>query len=577
MMEACAAELEKIGYDINASHERLLDKLANLILPEAMLGAKPASGIMHATPTEPTTAIDSLTRFYSTLRQSATGPGGAAQSQDIFFSPIGNFILHNASLVNTFIGDKLFRTGRQGSKEAISGAGAATDLTEDIWLVIAPDKDIQSLRGLSIFFDLRGHSEADTFYKSLDTARGWIGSEDAQLQAGYHNADQFDLGLNDLLDSGDDHSRKIAREVAGIWSRRFLCVGNNTPLANLLSSSVPQEWRARVGSEAIKQLEAQPLIYLRIQPGRIFHQEVLETASISINAFPAVNRSFHTLNYRSDAWVNIIPIKVDSNFLALHSITGTGGKYRFRMGSGTQEMEEGEALIRSSGIGKTDSREVREIIASLMEAIRDESAFFSELNNEFIQSRLREISQIVARLEDQVASARDTQSSYQYVLLRPFTAGEQLTINYWTTNAQDAHALKAGTALIPFNHTLVNAKECYTLTNLLGGGTGPSPVQKRTMLKQQLHSRGKIVSAEDIRLVCMQLFGERLKKVEVRKGIQVGTGAQEGFSRCIDVLLTLTTESTEYGQAEVEYLCSELENSLKQSASPVYPFRVLTR
>ena len=577
MMEACAAELEKIGYDINASHERLLDKLANLILPEAMLGAMPASCIMHAMPTESTTNIDSLTRFYTTLRASGNSAGGAGQSQDIFFSPIGDFILHKASLVYTLIGGKLFRISEQGGKELISGAGAAMDLTEDIWLAIAPDKDLKSLKGLGIFFDLRGHSEADTFYKSLDTARGWIGPEDAQLHAGYHNAAQFDLGLNDLLESGDDYTRKIAREVAGIWSRRFLCVGNDTPLSSLLSPSIPDAWRTKVGNEAIKQLEAQPLIYLRIQPGRIFHQEVLETASISINAFPAVNRRFHTLNYRSDAWINIIPIKVDSNFLALHSITGTGGKYRFRISSGTQEMEEGEALIRSTGIGKTDSREVREIIASLMEAIRDESAFFSELNNEFIQGRLREISQIVARLEDQVAEARDTQSSYQYVLLRPFKAGEQLTINYWTTNGQDAHAAKAGAALIPFNHSLVSAKECYTLTNLLGGGTGPSPVQKRNMLKQQLHSRGKIVSAEDVRLLCMQLFGERLKKVEVRKGVQVGTGAQEGFSRSIDVLLTLTTESTEYGQAEVEYLRSELENTLKQSASPVYPFRVLTR
>jgi hypothetical protein len=106
--------------------------------------------------------------------------------------------------------------------------------------------------------------------------------------------------------------------------------------------------------------------------------------------------------------------------------------------------------------------------------------YFSELNNDFIQGRLREISQIIARLEDQVAGAKDTQSSYQYVLLRPFKAGEQLTINYWTTNGQDSHATKAGTALIPFNHTLVNAKECYTLTNLLGGDTGPSRCKSGT-------------------------------------------------------------------------------------------------
>jgi hypothetical protein len=194
MMEACAAELEKIGHDINASHERLLDKLANLILPEAMLGAKPASGIMHATPTEPTTIIDGLTRFYATLRMPGNSAGGSGQSQDIFFSPIGDFVLHKVSLAYTLIGGKLFRMTGQGGKELVAGAGSPMDLTEEIWLVIAPDKELKSLRGLSIFFDLRGHSEADTFYKSLDTARGWIGSEDAQLHSGYHNAAQFDLG-----------------------------------------------------------------------------------------------------------------------------------------------------------------------------------------------------------------------------------------------------------------------------------------------------------------------------------------------------------------------------------------------
>jgi hypothetical protein len=184
------------------------------------------------------------------------------------------------------------------------------------------------------------------------------------------------LGLSDLLESGDDYTRKLAREIAGIWSRRFLNIGSDSAAANLWSSTVPDSWRAKVGAEAIKQLEAQPLIYLRIQPEGSFTRKCWKRRAISINAFPAVNRRFHTINYRSDAWVNIIPIKVDSHFLALHSITGTGGKYRFRIGAGSQDMEEGEALIRNTGIGKTDSREVREIIASLMEAIRDESALF---------------------------------------------------------------------------------------------------------------------------------------------------------------------------------------------------------
>src|SRR5215217_9471507 len=93
MIDACAAELEKIGYDIGASHSRLLDKLASLILPEAMVGPKPASCIVHADPVEPTAAIDAQTRFFSTQRlRTLTG----YQNVDVFFTPAGKFVLHKA-------------------------------------------------------------------------------------------------------------------------------------------------------------------------------------------------------------------------------------------------------------------------------------------------------------------------------------------------------------------------------------------------------------------------------------------------------------------------------------------------
>jgi hypothetical protein len=240
-----------------------------------------------------------------------------------------------------------------------------------------------------------------------------------------------------------------------------------------------------------------------------------------------------------------------------------------------QGLEEGEALIRSTGVGKTDSREVREIINSLMEAIRDESAFFSELNNEFIQGRLREISQILARLEDQVDRAKDNQASYQYILLRPHKAGEQLTINYWTTNGPDAHAVKAGTVLTPMNHTVISPKQCYTLTNMLGGKSGVSEAEKKTLLRQQLHSRGKVVSAEDVKLMSLKVFGDKLKNVEVSKGVQIGAGKGDGFSRTIDVSLSLNSDYRGDARTEIDYLVSELEYALEKNASPVYPFRVM--
>ena len=210
-----------------------------------------------------------------------------------------------------------------------------------------------------------------------------------------------------------------------------------------------------------------------------------------------------------------------------------------------------------------------------MEAIRDESAYFSQMSNEYVQARLREISRILARLEDQMALAKDKKEMMHYLLLKPKSAGESVTINYWTTNGQAAHKVKSGTPLTAFNHTLTSAKATYTLTNPVGGKATLTETEKRYILQRQLSSGGKIVSAEDVKLLSYQLFGDKLKKIEVKKGIHPSNGTNLGFSRTIDVFLSLGSLHNDVMKDEVDYLCSELEYHLNQHASPIYPYRIV--
>lgn len=574
MIDACAAELEKIGYDIGASHSRLLDKLASLILPEAMVGPKPASCIVHADPVEATAAIDAQTRFFSTQRlRTLTG----YQNVDVFFTPAGKFILHKAALSFIMTGSKLYRIQPTGQRELMTGADSdGLSNVNELWLVITPEKVVQTLKGLSLYFDLRTHSEAAAFYKSLETVRGIINDEEIPLSAGYHNNEQFEPDLQEMIVSGDDYTKKVARHAAGIYQNRFLHIAGDIDVQKVLTTEVPAALKQRLPEPVLQQMATQPAIYLKLELGRVFHQEVLEAMSCSINAFPALNRKLNLLNYRTDPWINIVPVQVEGSFLDLHSITSvSGGGYKFRMSSDAHGMEEGEAMVRATGVGKADSREVREIIGSLLEAIRDESAFFSEINNEFIQSRLKEINQILARLEDQVDRSKDRQSGHQYILLRSKTPGEQLAIYYWTTNGSDANGIRAGNYLTPFSHTLVGARGAYLITNSIGGKSTLSETEKKNMLKQQLVSKGRIVSADDVKMLCVQLFGERVKRVEVKKGVQVGAGKEEGFVRTIDVYLTLTNDPEQLTADERDYLCSELAYTLRTNGSPVYPFRVL--
>lgn len=574
MLDACAAELEKIGYDISASHGRLLDKLAGLILPEAMMGPKPASCVVHAKPVEPTAVVHTQTGFFTTQRVNTQN---GLQNLDMFLAPAGAFTLHKADLSYLQAGGRFYRIHPGGQRDLLHGRDHDTmSLVQDIWLVLSPDKDLQSLKGLSLYFDLRSHSEAPLFYKSLDTAAAFIGDTPIALKSGYYDHEQFEPNLQEMMVSGDDLSKKIARHTAGIYQSQFLHIADEAPVAQLIQKEVPQALQQQLPQAVVQQLAGQPMIYLRLALGRVFHQEVLNAMQCNINAFPAINRKANVLHHRSDPWINIVPVQAEGHFLDLHAITSiTGGGYKFRVSSDAHGMEAGEAMVRTTGVGKANSREVREIIGSLMEAIRDESAYFSAINNEFIQARLKEINQILARLEDQVDRSRDHQSGYQYILLRSRNPGEQLVIHFWTTNGADANGIKAGTTLLPFNHTLVAAKDAYTITNAVGGRSGVTETEKKNLLRQQLLSRGRIVSADDIKMCCAQFFGSKLKNATVQKGVHIGAGKAEGFVRTIDVQLTLSEEGRNASPDEITYLCRELEYTLQANGAPVYPFRVL--
>ncbi len=569
LIEACASELEKISYDINASHERLLDKLADLIIPESVIGPKPASCITTAASSELSSTVNAMTRFFVAQRiQNASADNSF--NMNIFFTPVGDFLLRKARLAYTIVGKKIFKINSNTSKDLIyNGEGSNREKVNEVWFAMAPDKALKSIKGLSLYFDMRSHSKAHAFYNSLTGTKGWIGNQEVTLGEGYYNCGQFELNPGEMLVSGHDYTQKIHRQIAGIYQNHFLHIASDPDIS---SAEVPAEFQNNIPQQTLQKITAEPLVFLKIKLNRYFVQEELDGLTCSINAFPMVNRKFNTQNYRTDPWINIIPIQVEGSFLDLQSIiTTTGGNYKFRVSADTQNIHEGEALIRSSGIGKINSREVREIISSLMDAIRDESAYFSEVNNDFILARLKEISQVLARLEDQLQKSADNRAAHNYILLKPKNPDEIVAINYWTTNGAIAHQIKPGTILTAYNHTLTGAKEVYIISNVAGGKTAISESEKRNLLKQQIISNGKIVSAEDIKILCAQLFGNRLTGVHIQKGVQIGTGASEGFSRSINIHLTLQDKE----DPELDFLCRELKLALQNKATLVYPFNVI--
>jgi hypothetical protein len=571
LLDACAAELEKTNQNINATQHRLLDRISEVLLPDAIMNVQPASCVLHAASAERYAEVDENIRF--SILQQIQQAGAKSYAAEIFFTPVGKFRLLNASLDYILCGKKLVGLSPHGEREILYDEGSAgtNNLVNEFFLAIQPDKALASLKGLQFFFDLRGHSEANLFYDSLRGAKGFMNGQPLALGDSYFLNEQFELSLKDTLeDEGNNYSRKISRQIAWIYKRHFLHVAEEVSAKP--AETLPTEWTQLLPEKLIQKLPVDKLLFIKIILSRPLHQHTLDRLVCSINAFPCMNRNLNTVSSKTDSRVNIIPLAVNGDFLDLSSVYGPGGQYKFRISADKQGAGEGEAIVRSSSIGKTNSRELRGLIANLIDNIRDESAYFSLMSNDFVLSRLKEINRILIRLEDRISIAKDNKETLHYLLLKPRNPDENVTIEYWTVNkTEESLSIKPGMKLSAYNHALVKPGSVFTLTNSIGAKSGLTEKEKQNLLKRKIASGERIVSSEDIKLLCLQLFSENLKKTEIKKSTHPGKGKTNGFIITIDVLLTLNNPVSE----ETEFIRRQLEYMLQENASPVYPFRVM--
>jgi len=571
LIEACAAELEKIGHNIAESHTRLLDNLAEVILPESILGAIPATGILQATPTEDNVMIGDKTAFSITQKiyRAATNSN---ETVDIHFAPVGNFKLFKADLALLVAGNKLYGIKENKSRELIYALEKAGSSNE-IWLAISAEKIPETLKGFHIYFDLRSHSGANNFYNALSFAKCFLNDVPAQISSGLSQGDSSETNQHEILLSGNDRTSKLNRKTAYIYQRHFVQI---TDSAKIRQTGLPAAWSQKFPAETLKKIEAEKTVFIKIELPQHFPQEVFDAVTCSINAFPAVNKRLNSFSYKTDEWLNIIPVPVTGTFFDLAAVKSERGEnYKIRPSVDAKSLSAGEVIVRSSGVGKVSSQDVREMINNITETIRDQSAYFGQISNDVILSRLREIGKVLTGLEDNINTATDKKPEFYYLMMRPHKNGEMIFIDYWTTNDVDANNIKPGVLINAVNNSQINSKKSFTLTGFSGGKSTVSESEKKAILRQQLLSGGKIISAEDVKLLCRQLYGDKLKNVDVQKGVQVGNKAGEGFKRTIDVSVTYSNLVNENMNNEMNNLYHELEYILQKNASPVYPFRII--
>lgn len=572
LFDAVAGQIESLGYRIKDIQSNLLNELAALMLPHSLLRAKPASCILTARPADDICLLKSETNFSTIAKTSRADE--ASKEAELNFTPIGEVKLIKASLDHLRAGGRVYKYLEDGKKTVRHQEATPGNMIQEIHFTITGKSAIPSLAGLQLFFDLKGHSEANNFYFALQEATLTINDRAVILQKGFFKNEQYETSIKDAFNNDTDYSRKIQREIAGIYSNQFFTLDEQAeaiadkPASPAILRELPDKLAQEISSPYA--------VFCTLTLRRPFNIEIVERLQIAVNAFPAINRRMEQIFHKTEKWVNIIPLQLHGTYLDIHSIENVSGmKYRLQNVNYDSKVEEGQAIIRAARVSKNSSNDIRNALKSLLEAIRDESAYFSRTSNDFISSRLNEISKTLTRLEDQVQLSKDEKPTFRYVLLKSKSPGENVQVSYWTTAPAEASFVKANAGFRPAQHSLVEAASCYSITPAIGGMEILNDYAQKQMLVRKLSSKGKIISVEDIKLLCYEIFGQKLKEVDVQKTMKVVPGRHSGINRFINIQLSVTTDS--YAEEEQVYLVKQLSYQLELHGSFMFPFEITIR
>lgn len=579
LFSACALELEKISNDIHSTRARLLERMVQLLSPEVLCGPLPAHAVMHAKSVDESAVLDECDQFYFSQKTTASYESTATGYKDIFFTPSGAFQLNSSAVGYLATGHQLFRYREMISKEVITHCLPGKELEQSIlWIGITGQRI--NLHNTQCYFDIKNEVTKELFYQNLPQARWFYNNRLLTAVPGFNqdNISGEQLDIKQLLTRRNTASWKIKEHVNAYYKPKFITIREEEDNSINEVASIPPELLQCFDKKELEQLQQEKVRWIKIKFPENISSAVLQDVVCHFNCFPVLNCGFHEMLHHMLNMLNIVPMYSGDTYFDLHDITDLDGN-RYNMRDVQKNAQEKlTVILRQGGIGRFDERDAGTIVENIIQLLSDESAAFSVLGRDFMAGEMKNLQQIIYKLEQQMHT-RDLQREQTPFLVVRQTNDNQisnLVITYWSTRGAKGNDIKAGTGLLTYKTARLYHPDCILVSPTIGGRDRLSASESITAYKAALLSRDRLISMEDIKVFCRLEMGNKAKNIDVTKGVMVPRQVSQGFARTIDV--TVTLHRKDYMDAQdknhINYWKENLALKLTKKSAGLTPFRV---
>ncbi|MBD2701056.1 type VI secretion system baseplate subunit TssF [Spirosoma sp. BT702] len=575
LIEACAVEFERVAVEIGNTQTRLLDRLAQVLHPDPNV-ARPAFAVAQVRSVEPKSRVSTTTQLvHKRVSAGRADSGGASTGQEVYFSPIGAATLVDGTIRYVATNDTLFRIDEANQKVPLAQRQGAASIQsyQSLWLGLELNESVTSLEGVSFFFDWPTEAGQDGLQAILVGSTWQLAEQPLTLRTG-SSRDQASTGQS-LIDNEFNVMYKVEKQAAAAFDRHFITVEAAPSLQSLSGHRKPYP---AVFGQWFSERDLKPMRdsiwWIELQLPYTISQEALSGVFCGINCFPVVNRRLHRITYRLQQNLNIIPLETDRCFLSIREVRTSQNRQLTSTPLGNLTDLDTDSYSVQYGVSRFDDRDARQALTNLLDLLRDESASFAALGEDFLSSVIRELNQALARLEAKVDQKTRKRDSIPYLIIRPKQVGDTVFIEYWTCDGEAANRLPANSKLRPYADTSLRPESGFLVTPTVGGRERPKDSEKITQYKRSLLTRNRIVTPEDVKAVCQAELGTHLQSVRVERAFRVSASPTSGFERCIRVELQPSTGSN-YSSVDWAQQARLLQLNLEAQSVSALPYQVI--
>ncbi|WP_242661159.1 type VI secretion system baseplate subunit TssF [Flavobacterium johnsoniae] len=573
MLNALSYELEKVAHELEDSKTRVVERVLEIMFPEVTAGVKPARAILHALPIDNNMKVSLQNQMLASRRIHNIYNPLAPITKEIALSPTLEVKLSSAEIKYVAYERNLFEISNLFYKDAVRDYKHSLPSGIVFMGIELKNPKALELEDLMLYIDIKNTHQKEMFHYYLKQMKCFQDDVEITVEEGY-NVPVNNIDIDNIINRNYTHLSEIMQEVNEFYFDNFYTLKGS--LKHKPINEYSEEYKC---FKAITDRNDNPIIWVKMVFPESLIPQILDNVSFTANCFPVINKKKHIINKTLGNFLSYIALETDNNiYLDVDTvIDGFNNHYEIKeFKDGV--IEEGNAVLRTGGVSRFDSRSASELLQNVLDLLKDESSSFAGLGKDFMNSSLVEINQLLASVEQQARESSFSKNNDPYLMIKPKideSIGKSFAIHYWSTCAEEGNDIKAGTVLETKDDMLFVSKEAVLITNTVGGMNKQNNKDRILAYRNALLTRGRIVTFADIKAFGFNHFKSCVTDIRIEKGTRKEISVKAGFSRTVDIYLQVNPVEKDYlSETEWDYLCDSFMKQLKNRSSNVFPYRI---